>query len=209
MVEMVPEVVYAKTPQGSDEIATRRHGLSMRVRQLLILIDGRRSVADLVRMVPDGELRANLSLLHEQGFVEVAAAGAPAPLPAPAAGPATGIHGGASGIGFVARGGVPMGGLQIGDTAPAAVMPVSPETPPAAAPEPPPVQRRDLETVRRQLVRLLVDTVGPNADAMAVRIERCRSVDEVRALLPTIASLVEAIRGRAAMTAFVQKVGPL
>ena len=64
MVELVPETVYAKTSQGSDEIATRRHGLSMRVRQLLILIDGRRSVADLARMMPDTELRANLALVE-------------------------------------------------------------------------------------------------------------------------------------------------
>jgi hypothetical protein len=175
MVELVPETVYAKTSQGSDEIATRRHGLSMRVRQLLILIDGRRSVADLGRMMPDTELRANLALLLDQGFVAVAVAGVPPPA-------------------------VPIGA---GADAPAA-------PPLQLAPQaPPPAQGHDLESVRRQLVRQLIDTIGPNADAMAVRIERCRSVDEIRQLLPTIASLVEAIRGRSMMAAFLDEVGPL
>jgi hypothetical protein len=70
-------------------------------------------------------------------------------------------------------------------------------------------QRRDLETVRRQLVRHLVDAVGPGGDDMAVRIERCRSVHELRELLPAVITLVEALRGRSAMQAFVQRVGEL
>jgi hypothetical protein len=262
MVELSAAWVFVKTAQGSDEIATRRHGLSMRLRQVLILVDGRRSVADLARMVPETELRAHLPVLLEQGFVEVPGGSAesagpgagPGPVPAPGgaqpagapgpsaaeSGPATRTaagQGGASasgprtstlvpahaagappgaaaggaaapgpgpaagapgpgGIGFVARGGVPLGGLPIGGA-------------PAPAAPAPPVQRRDLETVRRQLVRQLVDAIGPNSDAMAVRIERCRSVDEIRQLLPTIASLVEAIRGRTAMNAFMQQVGTI
>jgi len=192
MLELPAGTVYVKTPHGSDEIATRRHGLGLRVRQLLILIDGRRSVADLARMVSEAELRAHLPLLRDQGFVVVA--GAMAAGTAPAGGAAA-----AGGIGFVARAGVPIGGLPIGMPAPA-----PDQAAPAALP-----QRRDLETVRRLLVRQLVDAIGPNADDMAVRIERCRSVDEIRLLLPTISSLVEAIRGRAAMVAFVQHIGPL
>jgi hypothetical protein len=132
-------------------------------------------VADLTRMMPDTELRANLALLLDQGFVAVAVAGVPPPA-------------------------VPIG---VGADAPAAApLPLAPQ----AAP---PAQGHDLESVRRQLVRQLIDTIGPNADAMAVRIERCRSVDEIRQLLPTIASLVEAIRGRSMMAAFLDEVGPL
>jgi hypothetical protein len=249
MVDLPAGTVYVKTAQGNDEIATRRHGLGLRVRQLLILIDGRRSVADLARMVSETELRAHLPMLRDQGFVALAGAMPAGPAPA-GGGPIAG------GIGFVARGDVPMGGLPIGAQAgaPAAASaaasaagagvgagmgagagasvgagagagsaagagmgsgsaathsaaPVQTPAAPAAPAEPP--QRRDLETVRRLLVRQLVDALGPHADDMAVRIERCRSVDEIRQLMTTIASLVEAIRGRAAMVAFVQRVGPL
>ena len=38
---------YAKTPKGQDEIAHRTHGLGLRARRLLILVDGQRSVEDL------------------------------------------------------------------------------------------------------------------------------------------------------------------
>ena len=64
-----PLAVYAKTPQGSDEVATRRHGLSMRMRQLLILVDGRRTVADLAKLVPEKDLQANLPLLEEPPII--------------------------------------------------------------------------------------------------------------------------------------------
>ncbi|MFO0233709.1 MAG: hypothetical protein ACK51M_11765, partial [Burkholderiales bacterium] len=95
MPEPLPDAVYAKTPQGSDEVATRRHGLAMRVRQLLILVDGRRCVADLAKLVPERDLVAHLALLEDQGFVvraDVPPAGAPLGLVAgarlePAAGP--------------------------------------------------------------------------------------------------------------------------
>jgi hypothetical protein len=70
-------------------------------------------------------------------------------------------------------------------------------------------QRHDLETLRRAVVRHLVNAIGPHADDMAVRVERCRSVDELRQILPSAAGLVEAIRGRTAMAEFMQRVGGL
>jgi hypothetical protein len=238
MPEPLPDAVYAKTPQGSDEVATRRHGLAMRVRQLLILVDGRRSVTDLAKLVPEKDLVAHLALLEEQGFVvradmppagvtaaarePAAAAGDAAdvapPVPGQVAGALPGLIAGAR----LAPAADPGPATRPGDTstlvagpatsaAAPATRPAGPDTQmPATAAAAAAPQRRDLETtLRRAVVRHLVDAIGPHADDMAVRIERCSSVDELRQILPSAAGLVEAIRGRAAMAEFMQRVGDL
>jgi hypothetical protein len=220
MAELPHQAVYVKSPQGSDEVATRRHGLSMRVRQLLILVDGRRSIADLSRMVPEKEVLTHMEMLEAQGFVLRADGGtstaqgiaaSPGSAEGPGDGPPTGVAPGvrawatvlpsAAGLPLTGRAGPATVVGPAGRSGPATV--VGPAGPVAASP------RRDLETVRRGVVRHLVDTIGPHADGMAVRIERCHSVDEIRQLMPTVAGLVEAVRGRAAMVAFVQHVGPV
>jgi len=79
-------IVYRKTAKGQDEIATRAHRLQPRLRQALILVDGRRSAEEFARMLPqaDDVLRA----LIEGGFVEAAGTAAPTPVAAAAAAPA-------------------------------------------------------------------------------------------------------------------------
>ncbi len=64
-----PDTVFRKTELGLDELRSRRHGLNPRARQLLILVDGRRSVDELGRLLPPDELDAYLTLLDEGGFV--------------------------------------------------------------------------------------------------------------------------------------------
>ncbi len=83
------EHVYAKTDKGREEIATRQRGLSARLRSLLLMMDGQRSLAVLVSKLglPDRTADDARSLLAA-GFIElVAPALAPqapaAPSPAP------------------------------------------------------------------------------------------------------------------------------
>ena len=226
------DTVFAKTPQGSDEIATRRHGLSMRMRQLLILIDGRRTVSDLARLISDKDLGASLATLEEQGFASPT--GTAAGAARSAGGPATAtlsdtlVGSASAGAGGSSPRSAPPGAATAAAPAAATVQTVAPASTVASSPAAATTsgaaatspagphaaatavaQRRDLETVRRQLVRRLVDAVGPGGDDMAVRIERCRSVHELRELLPAVITLVEALRGRSAMQAFVQQVGEL
>lgn len=77
--------IYRKTAKGSEEISTRRHGLSPRLRNVLLLADGRRTLGELRQLVPQCE--ELLPVLAEQGFVETVAA-APAPAPARSSAPA-------------------------------------------------------------------------------------------------------------------------
>lgn len=91
-------VVYHKSAKGTEAIATRQHGLGPKLRSMLILIDGKRSFEELVRLSAMlGDTEELLGQLLDQGFIEPVAAPAraaappvTAPLaPAPAAAPIT------------------------------------------------------------------------------------------------------------------------
>lgn len=60
---------YVKTPKGIEEINSRSHGLPPRARQLLILLDGKRSEADVTAMMPEGEGASLLASLLSEGFI--------------------------------------------------------------------------------------------------------------------------------------------
>lgn len=82
-------VIYHKSAKGTEAIATRQHGLSPRLRSMLIMIDGKRSVDDLIRLSQmSGDTEQLLGQLLDQGFIEPFAMAAPAPAasaPAPLA----------------------------------------------------------------------------------------------------------------------------
>ena len=59
-------VIFAKTPKGQEEVATKSAGLTPRVRRVLIMVDGKRQSAR--------ESRVNGNSGYEQSFVPPAAA---------------------------------------------------------------------------------------------------------------------------------------
>lgn len=70
--------IYAKTQEGTNALSLPRSALSFSARQLLILIDGRRSVADLSSIFDMRSLERSLTELREHGYIE-AVRRAPAP----------------------------------------------------------------------------------------------------------------------------------
>lgn len=72
---------------------------------------------------------------------------------------------------------------------------------PAAAP-PPAAPAQDVNVVRKAAVRMLVEILGPSSDALAVRMEKARSMDELKPLLAQSAKLILAARGRASAEAY-------
>lgn len=87
---------FCKTGLGQEEIQQRKLGLSQKLRQMLIMVDGQKSVADLEQCLPGDELMARLEALLGQGLIApVAGSASPAaaakPAPAPAAAPAAPI----------------------------------------------------------------------------------------------------------------------
>lgn len=74
---------FSKTAKGQDEIKTRAGGLSQRIRQVLIFIDGKRHRDELHAMLKGDDIDSILALLVNQGFAEISGTPDQAP-PAPA-----------------------------------------------------------------------------------------------------------------------------
>jgi hypothetical protein len=155
--------IYRKSAKGLREIETREHRLPPRLRSALILVDGKRSDAELNAMVM--QPAQTLAALLEQGFIEVAGttavreASRPATAPAAAAAP--------------------------GRTAAAGVA--------------------DFESRRRAAVRELNELLGPAAESLAIRIEKAKSLEELRPLLVHGAQMIAGFRGRGAAEAFAAR----
>jgi hypothetical protein len=80
---VIQKNVYHKSAKGTEAIATRQHGLmTPKLRTMLILIDGKRSLEDLAKL-SQGDTEQLLEQLLDQGFIEPVAApesSAPPPL---------------------------------------------------------------------------------------------------------------------------------
>jgi hypothetical protein len=66
-------VVFAKTQKGQTEVETRSGGLSPRVRRVLIMVDGKRTVDELRGVLAADDLTHTLGMLEEDGYIEMAA----------------------------------------------------------------------------------------------------------------------------------------
>lgn len=67
---MAPTDVYIKTDKGLAEILGRTHGLAVRLRRILIMVDGRASVAEMVaRLARLGDIAGALQELAARGFI--------------------------------------------------------------------------------------------------------------------------------------------
>ena len=88
MADLVLTHVLRKTESGTNAIKIRDRALAPKSRMLLILVDGTKTVATLIKSLTDpDEARQVLGELLDAGYVEVMqapqAAAAPAPAPTP------------------------------------------------------------------------------------------------------------------------------
>jgi hypothetical protein len=72
----------------------------------------------------------------------------------------------------------------------------------AAAPAPPAAPAQDVNVVRKAAIRMLTEILGPTADTLAVRMEKARSMEELKPLLGQAAKLILAARGRSPAEAY-------
>lgn len=93
-------------------------------------------------------------------------------------------------------------------TAPAPAPAPTPATSPAA-PTPAPVTAAsaDFPTLRRDAVRRLTDLVGPVGEALSIRMEKTRNLDELRPLLSVALQVIGNTRGRQAAADYAQRFG--
>jgi len=73
--------IYAKTDKGREEIATRKHRLSAKLRGLLLMIDGQRSLEALANHV--GLVDDNVAFLLQGQYIALVARPAPSEPAAP------------------------------------------------------------------------------------------------------------------------------
>lgn len=155
--------VYRKTDKGVSEIETRAFRLLPRLRQALILVDGRKTDAELAKLIL-AEPEATLATLQAEGFIEKLATVADAPPERKADVAAPGA---------------------------------------AAAP----VRKAvvSVDAIRRDAVRYLNDQLGPAAEGIAMKLERVKTMPELRPLLVSAAQLLVNIRGADAAQAFANR----
>jgi hypothetical protein len=76
--------LFVKTPKGIEEVTQRSHGLDMKARRVLIMIDGNRDQAALAAMIAGDGIGEILDRLVADGFVERQRSAEPEPAPAAA-----------------------------------------------------------------------------------------------------------------------------
>ncbi len=144
-------LVYSKTPRGIAEISLRSAQLPMPTRRVLIMIDGKRSVDDLSILVKPGEIVGVIASLESGGLIQSISHRGVLDVPT--------INGreNESGLPSALSGPTTSGGLDDRDPNPIT-----------------------LEEVKRRAVRGLNDRLGPDAETLAIRIEKCRTIEEFR-----------------------------
>jgi pyruvate/2-oxoglutarate dehydrogenase complex dihydrolipoamide acyltransferase (E2) component len=85
------KAVLAKSAKGLEEVKSRAHGLSQKLRSILIMVDGTATAGALVAKFGGmPEIAAALDSLAQDGFVEVKGAAAAPPAPVQRAAPPVG-----------------------------------------------------------------------------------------------------------------------
>jgi hypothetical protein len=93
-----------------------------------------------------------------------------------------------------------------------ASMPLMPSRPAPAAPEAAAAGGAvsapaiSFETRRRRVLRAFNDAAGPPGESLAIRMEKAKTLDDLRALLPHAIRVVEAAQGREAADAFAARL---
>lgn len=78
--------IYDKTDKGREELSTRKYQLAPRSRSLLVLVDGKQTVADLLKKIAGlGLNQQSIQDLVDQEFIAVCQSATPSAAPAPSA----------------------------------------------------------------------------------------------------------------------------
>lgn len=188
--------VLTKTHAGRDAVARRSHGLNPRQRALLISINGELSAAQLRQRfgaAQQEEVAEAMGLLLREGLIEAQAPAEPTAVDA----------------------GAPVPDAKNFTVARAAGEPVPPAQPPDANADHSPVTRTsdasvafaqsaglDWRALQSRASGLLHDLMGPDADLLAMRLERARSEREFVDHLERSFAVVESAHGETAAVRF-------
>jgi hypothetical protein len=179
---MEKNTLLVKTDKGREALARRVPELGPRLRSMLIMVDGQRSLSELDKLGAGlGGGAALLEQLLAHGWI--AAPDQQAPF----------------------RETVPFSETQPqGERPPlsaAVAVPVSEPVPPASLSLP-------FADARRLVVRFINDQVGPPGEGLAIRVEGCKTAAELQAQLPRIREVLKNHRDSTAVQRFDADVVP-
>jgi hypothetical protein len=155
-------IIYRKTEKGHIEIKTRANRLAQRLRAVLILIDGKTTDDDLIRMIL-GDTEEILQTLLNMAYIEVISVSREVPIPPE---------------------------VVESHKAPAQSVPTSPVS---------------FQTHRLQALRFLNDQLGPEAESIAIRIEKTKNWDECRPVLLVAQQAISLSRGNSLGLEFARR----
>lgn len=196
--------VYYKTGAGLEEMQSRQAGLNPRVRQLLILIDGKRNVLELQKLMAFAELEEFVSLLELKGLI---AQDVRAATPDAVAGAVPGVSN-VSGLALAPRAAATSPGFPPAIATTGLALPDA-DTDVAVAsalPVAAPVAEDQVMRDRQNLASLLADAVGPMSDEICSRIRRAERPGELSELFVASLTIVELMSGRKAADRLVEKL---
>lgn len=188
-------LIYSKTAKGVAEIAARSGALTPAMRRVLIMVDGRRTAAELELVARDGEFDSIVAALLEKGMIEQTGT-VDADIPD-----------------------------WVDDDEEATVVMESPRGPDAipalraaarvaaaavtAAPAPAPAEPKTptLEERKRMAVRALYDRLGPYGEEPAARIQECRTLEELSEKLKHACRRIALFRGEQAAREYMVSIG--
>ncbi len=145
---MDTNIVFVKTDKGRNEIEKRDYHINFKLRIALILVNGKSTVSEMLSKIP-GDGTALLESLHHDGYIAAVGGNAPTTSAAP--------------------------GAQMGQVAQSSAGAQTASTNENDSGE---KTEFDLETAKRQAVKVIESVLGPGGESMAIAIERCKSRED-------------------------------
>ncbi len=175
-------MVYDKTDKGREEISTRKHQLASRLRTLLVMIDGRHTLDDLLRNFGGvGVSGDSIKELLQEGYIFLASGAEP-----DLAGPPSKLPMSARARQLARRAAGVEGAHLEADVKEDAAPPAQVATSPLQSPQALAESQLDDATRFRHLYdfynQTIKSTIGLRGIMLQLKVEKCGNVDDFRAL---------------------------
>jgi hypothetical protein len=185
-----PNTIFRKTEAGAAEVGNRKLGLRAELRRVLILIDGRSPVSKLATFVRMPEIESLIYELQSQGLID-ANDGSSISL-APMAPVTPSVTTPRAGIASEA----PLATV-------ATLVPHAVTMPAESALEP---TAEQFVAARTAAVRFLNDALGPSAETLAIKLEKCKNAQQFREQVTLVRQSLGRMLGEHAANNFLEAV---
>lgn len=189
-------LIYSKTAKGVAEVATRSGALTPAMRRVLIMVDGRRTAAELELVARDGEFERIIAALLEKGMIEQTGT-VETDIP-----DWVDDDDEATVVMESPRGPDAIPALRAAAQAAAAAAVTAAPAPAPAEPKTPTLEER-----KRMAVRALYDRLGPYGEEPAARIQECKTLEELSEKLKHACRRIALFRGEQAAREYLVSIG--